>query len=243
MSNYEPPQSLPQTSSPWRRRARRAIRNAIQILAPSTSPDELREAINRDYYPFGERENTPYKQWLIAINEFFPKQLEAEPMARIIFRPKEGVPPDYLPFLWSMITDPEDEMPRLVFSDYLAEREDDNAEGVRLPEVEEDAVARRAFGRGATIVISRGTYKREVVRWGKSVCNAQLITDHIRGKDLLLRDPDILRAVNYERTLAALRLFGTAHDRKPKKTKESQDAGNQEQAHRQRRIEEAGAPA
>lgn len=57
-------------SSNWRLAARSAIQGAIASLPPDCDRTELKKAIDAAY-PFGSRENHPYKIWLSERKAFF----------------------------------------------------------------------------------------------------------------------------------------------------------------------------
>ena len=56
--------------SKWRLAARQAIQGAIASAPPGAFPYELKKAIDAAY-PFGQRENHPYKIWLSERRAYF----------------------------------------------------------------------------------------------------------------------------------------------------------------------------
>ncbi len=127
------------------------------------------------------------------------------------FTPLPGLPEQHLAFCRAMAASPADDAPRLIFADSLEERGEGRAAGVRSPTVDENAVAKRLFGKWACIV--HGSHGREIAGRHVRLMDARLITEHLDGTALLVL-PDLMDAIRAERTAAALRLFGTVRETK-----------------------------
>ncbi len=118
--------------------------------------------------------------------------------APLPFTPHGNVPKDYLPFLRAMAADPADEAPRLIFADYLAEQGDENEAKLRQPpRLNINRLSRRLGGRPPHL--TRDAWRN-------------LLIDHADGNAMLVRFPEIDRAIALEKTDWCLSLW-----RKPAK--------------------------
>ncbi len=197
--------------SRWRAEADRVIARVLESL-PAGAAGQDRLAAVEAAYPFGPRQYLPYRHWRKAVAAAFgvpPSAFRPAPAPALAFTPREGLPDMLRALLLAVAADPAREAPRLILADWLQENGHWAVEA-RTPVVEIDRVCARAFGAGAHVGhVGHGTYTVCEVqgRHGGYICPASLVDDHIAGR-VLLRVPDVARAVNVERAATVLSLFG-----------------------------------
>lgn len=181
----------------WRTQAVRVIREVLETIPDGLSRRDVRNALDARY-PFGLKQYHPYKVWCSAVRDMVGVDAGEAEMP-LDFTPAKDVPEKYLPFLEAIAATPWDEAPRLIFADYLEERGDQRAATARDPfhaflgnGVLRAAISRRLGGRPNHLAHNA---------W------VSLLEDHLCSQTLLLRFPEVDRAITVEQSNRVLALF------------------------------------